>query len=417
VNDEMTHAASSAAVRERTEDRLAIAMLGTRGVPARYGGAETAVEEVGQRLVGRGHTVRVYCRGDEGETPPTYLGMELVQLPAVKRRTVEALSHTALSATHLLRAPADVAFLFNSANARWLPALRAARIPVATHVDGRDWKRATWRGAGRRYHRLADHAVVRLSDALIADAQGVADYYQVEFGAQTELISYGAALHDQVGHSRLSAVGLRPRDYHLVVARFEPENHVDLIVDGFRRSGAAGRLVVVGSAPYADAYTTKVHALADEDPRVLFLGGVWDQDLLDELYGNCLTYLHGHSVGGTNPSLLRAIGAGAPCTAFDVPFNREVLLDDGLYFRTRDEVVAAVEAAEHDRVGTVARGQRLRTRATSYDWDDVADRYEALARALVRGTTSGPPRAARRGHASRRVVGVSLEPVETPTAS
>ena len=374
---------------------MRIAMVGTRGVPARYGGFETAVEEVGQRLASRGHSVRVYCRAEEGELPPTYLGMELVRLPAVKRRSLETLSHTGVSAFHLVGSPTDAAFVFNSANAPWLPVLRAARIPVATHVDGLEWKRAKWGPTGQRYYRWAESAAVRLSDALIADAEGIADYYRETFQAQTELISYGAPVRDQIDSFKLDSLGLTPRDYHLVVARFEPENHVDRIVEGFRRSGAAGRLVVVGSAPYAEAYTQRILALAGDDPRITFLGGVWDQELLDQLYGNCLTYLHGHSVGGTNPSLLRAIGASAPSIAFDVPFNREVLLEHGRYFATAEDVAHAVDAAEDDRLGTLARGAHLRERAKFYDWDDVADQYEELARSLIAGTTSGPQRGRR----------------------
>ena len=140
-------------------------------------------------------------------------------------------------------------------------------------------------------------------------------------------------------------------------------------------------LIVVGSAPYADEYTRKVHALADD--RARFLGGVWDQELLDQLYANSFTYLHGHSVGGTNPSLLRALGAGAATTAFDVIFNREVLGESGLYFAGADDVARLVEQSEADVEGTRARGQQSAERASLYDWDDVADRYEALCRRLV----------------------------------
>ena len=161
---------------------------------------------------------------------------------------------------------------------------------------------------------MAEALAVRWSDALIADAQGIADYYYAEFHAPTELIPYGAPILSDRS-DQLAELGLTSRGYHLVVARFEPENHVDVIVDGYRRSAATLPLVVVGSAPYADQHTARIHSLADE--RVTFLGGLWDQDLLDQLYGNCATYLHGHSVGGTNPSLLRAIGAGAATIAYD----------------------------------------------------------------------------------------------------
>ncbi|MGY1779072.1 DUF1972 domain-containing protein [Geodermatophilus sp. SYSU D01036] len=370
-------------------NRTSIAMVGTRGVPARYGGFETAVEEVGRRLVERGHRVVVYCRTVPGapEPPAEHLGMELVHLPAARRRSLETLSHTALSVRHLLAHRTDAAIVFNAANAPLLPLLRAARIPVATHVDGLEWKRAKWGGAGRRYYRTAEALAVRWSDVLIADAEGIAEYYRAAFAAPTTLLTYGAPLIAPGAH-RLAELGLEPGGYHLVVARFEPENHVDVVVEGYAASDAAKPLVVVGSAPYSDDYTRRVHALADE--RVRFLGGVWDQELLDQLYAHCATYLHGHSVGGTNPSLLRAIGAGAAVTAFDVSFNREVVRDAGRFFRTPGDVAREVAAAEADP-GRVARDRvRSREMAARYDWDEVARGYEELVDRLVTG--QGPQR-------------------------
>ncbi|MGY1665228.1 DUF1972 domain-containing protein [Geodermatophilus sp. SYSU D00696] len=364
-------------------DRLSLALVGTRGVPARYGGFETAVEEVGRRLADRGHRVVVYCRTSPGvaEAPPAeHLGMELVHLPAAHRRSLETLSHTALSVRHLLTHRTDAAIVFNAANAPLLPAVRAARIPVATHVDGLEWKRAKWGPVGRRYYRVAESLAVRWSDVLIADAEGIAEYYRTAFGAPTTLLTYGAPLISP-GSDELAEVGLEPGGYHLVVARFEPENHVDVVVEGYVASDAAKPLVVVGSAPYADAYTRRVHALADE--RVRFLGGVWDQELLDQLYAHCATYLHGHSVGGTNPSLLRAIGAGAAVTAYDVDFNREVVRDSGRFFRTPQDVARQIASVEADPEGTRRAGRRARALAARYDWDEVADGYEQLARRLA----------------------------------
>ncbi|RZU34445.1 DUF1972 domain-containing protein [Blastococcus saxobsidens] len=361
---------------------MRIAMVGTRGVPARYGGFETAVEEVGRRLADRGHRVVVYCRTTPGDDqrPSQHLGMELVHLPAARKRSLETLSHSALSVAHLLARRPDAAFVFNAANAPLLPALRAARIPVATHVDGLEWKRAKWGPIGQRYYRVAESLAVRWSDALIADAQGIADYYRSEFGAPTTLLTYGAP-RIAPGTDKLAELGLTPGGYHLLVARFEPENHVDVIVDGYRRSGATRPLVVVGSAPYSDAYTARVHGLADE--RVRFLGGVWDQDQLDQLYAHSYTYLHGHSVGGTNPSLLRAIGAGAAVLAYDVDFNREVVEDAGRFFASPADVAALVDAAEADPRSVRRAGERGRELATGYDWDEVAAGYEQLARRLA----------------------------------
>ena len=171
-----------------TARALRIALVGTRGVPARYGGFETCVEEVGARLADRGHDVARLLPGAHGRPAVgDYRGMRLVHLPALRRRSLETLSHTGLSVAHLVRAPRRTPRSCSTPRTPpLLPVLRARRIPVATHVDGLEWKRAKWGGAGRRYYRTAEPLAVRWSDALIADAAGIADYYTAEFGAPTE---------------------------------------------------------------------------------------------------------------------------------------------------------------------------------------------------------------------------------------
>ncbi|GGL87446.1 DUF1972 domain-containing protein [Nakamurella endophytica] len=359
---------------------LTIALIGTRGVPARYGGFETCVEEVGRRLADRGHHVTVYCRNADADRPARYLGMDLVHLPALHQRTLETLSHTGLSVAHAVTHRPDAAVVFNCANAPFLPLLRAARVPFATHVDGLEWRRAKWGPTGQRYYKRAERMAVRWSDALIADAQGIADYYRETYAAPTDLIAYGAPVVDREAH-RLPELDLRADGYHLVVARFEPENHVLEIVRGYSASKAELPLVVVGSAPYAQEYTDRIHQAADA--RVRFLGGVWDQELLDQLYAGARTYLHGHSVGGTNPSLLRAVGAGAATSAFDVGFNHEVLGRSGRFFRSSEDVAELVEDAERHPEEVAERGRLALEQARRYDWDDVTDRYEDLCRRLA----------------------------------
>lgn len=370
---------------------LRIAMIGTRGVPAAYGGFETAVEEIGSRLAGRGHEVTVYCRNSADASQREYAGMHLVHLPALKIKFAETLSHTALSVAHVItHSPRpDMAFVFNAANAPFVILLRARGIPAAVHVDGLEWQRGKWGGAGKAYYRWAERSAVRNADALIADAQGIADYFASTFGAPTRLISYGAPLQLRPPSDRLGELGLSWKGFHLVVARFEPENHVDVIVSGYVRSRASLPIVVVGSAPYAAEYTRRVQSCVGGDPRVRLVGGVYDQDLLDQLYAGALCYVHGHSVGGTNPSLLRAMGAGTAVLAWDVSFNREVAGDRGRYFRHDSTLAAMIEAAELAPADAVRDGVALREIVrTSYRWDDVAVAYEALAVDLKSGASS-----------------------------
>lgn len=370
---------------------LRIALMGTRGVPAHYGGFETALDEVGRRLVAQGHDVTVYCRtGNSGETPDPreYLGMTLVHLPALRNKQLETLSHTFLSALHaVFRAKRfDAAVVCNSANAVALPLLAAKRIPVAVHVDGLEWRRTKWGRVGRQYYRIAEALSVRWADALIADAYGIQRYYDDEFGARTDGIAYGAPDMSDVGTDQLHEVGVEKDGFHLVVARFEPENHVDLIIEGYLRSNAQLPLIVVGSTPYPSEHSARIDELAARSDRVRLLGGVWDQRLLDQLYAGAYTYLHGHSVGGTNPSLLRAMGAGTATIAYDVVFNREVAGEAALYAGTPGEFAAAIDEAEGDLVRTRGSGQALAERARRrYSWDDVADAYARLCGRLADG--------------------------------
>ncbi|HEY7069409.1 MAG TPA: DUF1972 domain-containing protein [Acidimicrobiales bacterium] len=386
-------------------------MIGTRGVPARYGGFETAVEEIGRRLVEHGHRVTVYCRRDRGgrrgrggpSGTRTHLGMDRVTLPALKTRYAETLTHSALSALHVvLAAHHDVAFVFNSANAVFLPLLHLGHVPVAVHVDGLEWRRSKWAGAGRHYYRAAESLAVRWADALIADAPGVADYYDEEFAATTERLSYGAPVLFELPDDRLAPLDAVHNKFHLVVARLEPENHVDLIVRGYRASTATCPLIVVGGTPYSQDYTAAISEACRADPRIRLLGPLWDQAQLDQLYGHTMLCLHGHSVGGTNPSLLRAMGAGAAVAAYDVRFNRDVLGEDAWYFHDEADVARLVEAAERDPEACRAYGRSLQLRVSlRYRWDDVTAGYERLAERLAggfsrRGEASGGRR--RAGH-------------------
>lgn len=395
---------------------MRIAMVGTRGVPARYGGFETAIEEVGSRLAARGHEITVYCRRptDGADAPDEHLGMRLVHLPALRTKTLETLTHSALSALHasVQRRAHDAVFVFNGANSPWIPFFHARRMPVAVHVDGLEWRRAKWGGGGRRYYRVAETLSVRWADALIADADGIAAYYREEFGASTEGISYGAPVLRDLGDDKLEALDLVPGGFHLVVARFEPENHVDLIVRGVRASGAQLPVVVVGSSPYADDYVRGIREVADSDRRIRLIGSVWDQDLLNQLYANCASYLHGHSIGGTNPSLLRAMGAGAPVIALDVRFNREVLGPAGMFFS--DELSLAGALATIERHADLSRrlGVCLQQRAEEhYRWDDVATKYEELATRLANGHSRRRETTGRRTNAQQWGYDVVLKPI------
>jgi len=368
-------------------------MMGTRGVPARYGGFETAVEEIGSRLARWGHRVTVYCRAtdpSEQGTTSEHLGMRLVTLPSLPVKQLETLSHTYLSIVHELRRKDrdDVVVIFNSANGFLLPLLRRAGIPVAVNTDGLEWMRGKWGRTGQSYYKLAELACVRFADRLISDSRAIQDYYSEKFGTRPEFIPYGANILEDRSSHRLTELGLAPFGYNLVVARLEPENNVEMIVAGYRASSCRMPLVIVGGNPYNPEAERSLREAARADPRIRPVGALWDQQLLDQLYLNSSGYLHGHSVGGTNPSLLRAMGAGNRVLAFDTRFNREVLEDLGSYFSSQAGLTETLDRDENngrfdaDQVLSHAAAVRDRVR-TAYNWDSVAARYLHVCRQLV----------------------------------
>ncbi len=362
---------------------MKVAIIGTRGVPANYGGFETFAEELGWRLAARGHQVTVY--GRRGFIDPglgTYRGMDLVVLPSLRSKHLETVSNTFVAALHASRRGFDVALVCNAANAPFVRILQMAGVPVALNVDGLERKRRKWGVAGRTYYRICERLSARLPDALVTDAEVIRRYYRRAYGATSHMIPYGGDLEPPTGTDVLEEMGLERDQYLLYVSRFEPENNPDRVVEAYRLVGGQRRLAMVGGAPYAAGLTRRVRDLADD--RVVLPGPVYG-DGYRQLLFNCRLYIHATEVGGTHPALVEAMGAGRPIVYYDTPENREVAGDAGVPFRfDGDSSLGRVLArALEDENELAAMGQRSRKRvATSYLWSDVADAYEGLLEGL-----------------------------------
>ncbi len=364
---------------------MRIAIAGSRGVPARYGGFETAVEEIGARLAARGHEVTVYCRrGHTGDAGDVYRGMRRIETAFLRRQSLETLSHTATALVHAARHRPDVLLIMNPANGPLLVLPRLLRIPCAIHVDGLDWERSKWPPLGRRVILFGAWCCTKLAPAIIADSHAIAEYYRARWGRETVYASYGAEPWTPAEPKFLAEYGLEPRKYLLAVARIEPENNTELLLRACEEAATGLPLVIVGDTPYANPYLARLKALAAPG-RVRFLGAVYDRDRLRELLGNAYAYLHGHSVGGTNPILLEAMACRACVLYLDVPFNAEVVADAGLPFpaeATRAAAVLRGIAADPARAQSL-REAAARRQAERYTWAAATDAYEALCRALV----------------------------------
>jgi glycosyltransferase involved in cell wall biosynthesis len=314
--------------------------LGTRGIPARYGGFETFAEQLAVRLVEHGLDVTVYAEAD-GPAPPdaTYRG---VRIRYRRRPRWGAASVIAYDCACLwdARRGYDLVYMlgYGAAWACWWP--RMAGTPVWINVDGLEWARSKWSWPARLYLRVMEWMAPRTASHLIADAEAIAQRFRRLYprAAPCTTIAYGAELVDpqRIDPASLARWRLTPGHYALVVARPEPENHVLEIIQGHCIYDGDWPLVIVGDVSGATAYQRRLLALRSE--RVHFLGAIYDPVLLTALRVHAGVYLHGHSVGGTNPSLLESMACGSPIIAHDNPFNREVAGDAALYFRCPKEI-------------------------------------------------------------------------------
>lgn len=374
-----------------TEPRpLRVALLGSRGIPARYGGYETLMEELAARLAARGWDVTVYCRA---HTTPRGLarhrGARLVVLPTIRTKYLDTPVHTLLSCLHATGGGYDAALLVNSANALFIPLLRLGGAPVALHVDGIEKRRAKWGPLGRFVYAASERLACVLPDALVTDAEVIRRHYLDRYGAESVPIAYGVDLRPPAAEGALARLGLRPRGYFLYVSRFEPENNPHRVAEAYRAAGGDLPLVMVGGAPYAGRFIRSFTAGAD--PRILFPGPLYGEPYR-ELLANALAYVHATEVGGTHPALVEAMGYGNTLIVNDTPENREVAAETALYYRAHEP---ATLAAALDRVRadpTLARS--LATQATAraarlYSWDRVTDQYAELFSRLA---AREPPR-------------------------
>ncbi len=362
---------------------MKLAIIGTRGVPANYGGFETFAEELGARLTDRGHRVTVY--GRHGFIDPEleeYRGMQLVVLPALRSKHLETVSHTFLAALHAARRGFDAVLMCNAANAPFVRILQMAGVPVALNVDGLERKRRKWGRAGRSYYRLGEYLSARLPDALITDAEVIRRYYRRAYNASSEMIVYGGDLEPPDGADILTELGLEPGEYLLYVSRFEPENNPDRVAEAYRQVDGSRPMVMLGGAPYARGLTRRVADIADQ--RVILPGPIYGEGYRQLLF-NCRAYVHATEVGGTHPALVEAMGAGRPVLYYDTPENREVAADVGRRFRFEGDnrLETVIADVIDDRPLLEEMGLRSRRRVEErYLWSDVADRYEKVLEAL-----------------------------------
>jgi glycosyltransferase involved in cell wall biosynthesis len=354
------------------------AILGSRGFPSTYGGYETLVRHLAPYMVREGHDVTVYCRNrDEGRRSWLVEDVRCVATPGYDTKSLSTLTFGMTATLDASFRRFDSMLVLNIANGFWFPALRAARTKFAVNTDGIEWERGKWSRLGRTTFRMGAWMTARNADILVCDSKAIGDIWSERFGIGSVFIPYGAPVLDHVDSDLLKTLGLGNEPYLLVVARLAPENNVELTLDALDLlGGEAPRAVIVGSANFDSPIEGRLRKM-EEAGSVSWLGHVDDQRLLTQLWAHSGVYVHGHSVGGTNPALLQALGAGAPTLALDTPFNAETLPCPEQRFpldaRTLADCIQAVIRSPSLREEMAQRGRTIVKKR--YAWDNVCRAY------------------------------------------
>ena len=373
---------------------MRVSIIGSRGIPAKYGGFEVFTEHLSTRLVEKGYSIIVSCEYPDGEKMDEYRGVSLYYFPFpppksyLLRKFYEIFNDIYFMAK--LGKLCDVMYILGAGAGlfMFIPKLLNKKIKVLVNIDGLEWKRDKFTKLEKMLLKLNIWLATVFADVVVLDARRMGNYVKESCRWKTVFIPYGVEPPEEVGWDRSKLKVLSSRcskitevnqnDYWLVVARLEPENNIHTILEGFLKSNSKRPLVVVGDYT-SERYRRRIGRILERDKegRILMVGAIYnDRRLLDMLRQNCFAYIHGHSVGGTNPSLLEAMSMKNIIVAHDNEFNREVGGNTCLYFRTSDNLAEIMDMIEED----TSRFEKLKYLAysrvrSSYSWEYVVGKY------------------------------------------
>lgn len=361
-----------------------VAVIGTRGYPSYYSGFETAVRKLVPYFACAGWDVTVYGRRgatrlDDPDLDPR-IGSRMTG--GLETKSASTLSYGLTSTLDAAARRPDVALVMNVANGYYLPLLKARGIPTLVNVDGLEWERAKWGTLAKRVFRTGASCTARWANDLVFDARAIEKYWQDTFGVGGTFIPYGG----DVPPALPVPEGLTHRGYVLLVARFVPENSIVEFFDAVPAIAARHQVVIVGSSGYGGELDDAAQSLAANHTSVSWLGHLSNDSLLHALWQHAGVYFHGHSVGGTNPSLVQAMAAGAPTLARDTIYTREVLGSGGKFVAANPDAIAKTVLQMMDSPIELdeAAQSNVQRAEQEYSWKQVCEDYEAALRALLR---------------------------------
>ena len=356
---------------------MRIGILGTRGIPNHYGGFEQATEFISQGLYARGHEVYVYCSGHHPYTLNKWQDVHLIHC-----FDAEPWLGTAGQFIYDLNCILDarkrnfdvIVFMGYTSSSIWHRFFPDHALIVSNMV-GLEWKRNKYSRPVKLFLQYAEKLAVRYSHVHIVDSPAIKAYFLEKYDLECTYIPYGASLSREEKQGVLNAYGVVSKDYFLLMARMEKENNIHLILDGFIQTEIEKKFLVIGN--FSNRFGRKLYKKYAKDNRVIFAGSIYDQDIVDTLRKNALVYFHGHSVGGTNPSLLEAMASKTLIAAHDNAYNRAILGENAFYFSNPSEVKNLVEFLSVE-MNTHWIRNNYREIQEQFNWEKIIDQYEAI---------------------------------------
>ena len=360
-------------------EKIKVGIVGNRGIPATYGGFETFTEEIAPLLVKQGFDVIVYCDKSDSKSPLLkYKGVNLMYQKTRKSK------HTLLfylEGIYYALKRNDIVLVTGTAGSFFYFLNLFFRKKIVTNTDGVESRRAKWSYVKKKLIKLSEILAIRFSKHLVADSFGITNYLLEHYSRikkeKISTIEYGAPINRTCSPETLKKYGLLKNQYYLVVARLEPENNIKMIINGFRKSTTDKQLVIIGNLINTE-YVNEIKQFASN--KIVFLGGIYNKDELMTLRKAAFAYMHGHSVGGTNPSLLEALGSSNISLCHDNIFNREVTDNKQLYFNCENELakkVNCLEKMESTELNAL-KDAALNRIENYYTWQNIAYKYTNL---------------------------------------
>lgn len=355
---------------------MKIAIIGTRGIPNNYGGYEQITEQLAAGLVQKGHDVTVYNSHNHPNQAESWKGITIQHCydPEFLLNTAGQFIYDLNCIRHARKNDFDIWLFMGYTSSSIWRTFFPKNCVVISNMDGVEWKRTKYAAPLRRFLKYAEKLAVKHSQFHIADSPAIKEYLDKAYSINTHFIPYGATLPGLEREDVLEKYNVSKNDYYLLMARMEPENNVEMVLDGFHSGSVEKKFLVIGKTDNRfGKHLIKKYA---GDERIQFLGSLFDQEVVHSLRANSQLYFHGHSVGGTNPSLLEAMASGAFIAAHNNIFNKAILGDDAFYFSNKDDVKSLVENAPCSKMKDCFTNKNISKIKEQYNWDMIINSYE-----------------------------------------